>query len=47
MKIRLSIPSTTSIATSVIIAAQPSGLDMKAKWVAKKSVMGSSSRNGG
>ena len=47
MKIRLSIPSTTSINTSVIMAAQPSGLDMKAKWVAKKSVMGASGHHGG
>ena len=41
MKIRLSMPSTTSMAISVTIAAQPSGVVRKAKWVAMKS-MGSS-----
>ena len=40
MKIRLSMPSTTSMAISVTIAAQPSGLVRKAKWVAKNSVIG-------
>ena len=39
MKIRLSMPSTTSMAISVTIAAQPSGVVRKAKWVAKNSVI--------
>ena len=40
MKIRLSMPSTTSMAISVTIAAQPSGVVRKAKWVAKNSGIG-------
>ena len=39
MKIRLSMPSTTSMATRVTIAAHPSGLVRNAKCVAKKSAM--------
>ena len=47
MKIRLSMPSTTSIATRVTSAAHPSGLDMNAKWVAKKSAVMRAPRDGG